>query len=546
MTAQARTPVLIVGGGPVGLALGVALDRFGIDHVIVERQHAPTQHPKARGLTARSMETLRLWGLDGRIRGGSLQPDAEHDAVALAWVQHYCESVTGRVLGITHPEPSVNSPVAKCSVAQDVVEQVLCDAIDANAHTDLRRGVELTDFTLDEDGVSVTVTGLDDLDVTEIRATYLLACDGASSELRDKAGFELRGPGTLEHMASYYYRADLSHLPHARSTASFLVFPDDSDVPGGTILASDAKADRWLYLQRLGRPDQPLLPDAELVELTRKHWGIPDLDVEPVSAVRWRMRAEVPTRFRRGPLILVGDAAHCIPPTGGLGLNTGLGDVQNLAWKLAAVLRHGAPDRLLDSYDSERRPVAMEIMEWSVENNQRLAGRLPRALSRRAQDITEWHDVLLEVERHLHSEALAMGYIYTEGAVIDDGSPLPPPDRRRYWPTDRPGARFPHMWVDADQDVSTIDWFDTEFVLVCGPKAESWQAAADVVAGHTGFPLRARRLPWMTLPAMMSERGAVLVRPDGHVAWRASDDEPDKAAAVQAALAQVLAGGPSR
>lgn len=543
MSTALDTSVLIVGGGPVGLALGIALDRHGIDHLIVEREAAPTQHPKARGLTARSMENFRIWGLDAEIRAGSLQPDADDEAVALSWVQHYCESVTGRVLGVTSPEPSVHTPVAKCSVAQDVVERALCDAIEANAHTDLRRLTELRGFVADDDGVTAALAPVGGGDAVEVRASYLIACDGAASEVRATTGVEMVGPGTLEHMASYYYKADVSHLPYARRTSSFLVFPEDPEVTGGTILATDSEAVRWLYLQRLATSDQELMDKDEFIELTRKHWGISDLDVEYVSSLRWRMRAAVPTTFRMGRVVLAGDAAHCIPPTGGLGLNTGIQDVQNLAWKLAFVLDGHASDKLLDTYDEERRPVALDIMAWSVDNHDRWQGRLPAALRERKTDVTKWREALLELELHTHSEALAMGYVYTSGAVVPDGSPAEPTDRRRYWPTDRPGARFPHMWLKADKSVSTIDWFETTFVLVCGPEAEAWRVAGQEVAATTGVPLAVRVLPWMAAPVSMSAWGAVLVRPDGHVAWRPDADVADKAEALRATIEAVVSGG---
>lgn len=545
MSKALDTSVLIVGGGPVGLALGIALDRQGIDHVIVEREAAPTRHPKARGLTARSMENFRVWGLDAAIRAGSLQPDSDDEAVALSWVQHYCESVTGRVLGVTSPEPSMHTPVAKCSVAQDVVERVLCQAIVANSHTDLRRRVELRDFAADDEGVTATLVA-DEGPPTQMRAAYLIACDGAASDVRAASGLELEGPGTLEHMASYYYRADVSHLPYARRTSSFLVFPQDPDVAGGTILASDSEAVRWLYLQRLATPDQQLMDKDEFIDLTRKQWGIPDLDVEYVSSLRWRMRAAVPTTFRVGRVILAGDAAHNIPPTGGLGLNTGIQDVQNLAWKLAFVLNGHAPDELLDTYDEERRPVAVDIMWWSVDNHARLQGRLPEALRQRETDVTKWREALLDVELHTHSEALAMGYVYNSAAVVPDGAPADPVDRRRYWPSDRPGARYPHMWLKADKSESTIDWFEQAFVLVCGPQAAEWQLAGEQVAAETGVPFVVRVLPWMAAPVSMSDAGAVLVRPDGHVAWCPEADMPDRADALRATLESLVRGGARR
>jgi hypothetical protein len=341
-------------------------------------------------------------------------------------------------------------------------------------------------------------------------------------------------------MASYYYRADVSHLPHARTTASFLVFPPDPSVPGGTILATDSKAVRWLLLQRLADADAPLRQADELIPMIRAHWGIPDLDIELIDALRWRMQAQVPKTLRFGPVLLAGDAAHCLPPTGGLGLNTGLQDVHNLGWKLAFVLRGVAAEELLDTYDLERRPVAERILEWSVENNQRLSARVPTAIRRRAEDLATWRSVLLEADNHTHSEGLAMGYIYQSPAVIDDHTRSPAQDPRYYWPTDQPGARFPHMWVDANSVRSTIDWFDTEFVLVCGPSADAWRAAGKAVSDESGLPLKVETLPWMALPASIDDDGAVLVRPDGHVGWRPEAGIQDKRQAIEAALAQIL------
>jgi 2-polyprenyl-6-methoxyphenol hydroxylase-like FAD-dependent oxidoreductase len=545
MTTPEQTPVLIVGGGPVGLALSLVLDRFGVDHIVIERQLAPSPHPKARGLTARTMETLRVWGLDAAVRAGSLHPEADSDAVELGWIQHYCESVTGRILGVTSPEASIYTPVAKCSVAQDVVEQVLSDSIESNRHSDLRRGCELVSHVEDSTGVLARVRRVIDGSEFDVRARYVIACDGAASAVRESLGLELIGPGTLADMASYYYRADVSHVPHARRTASFLVFPNDPDVPGGTILASDSKAIRWLYLQRLEDPDQALMSEDRFIDVTRTLWGIPDLHVEFISALRWRMRAAVPTSIRVGRVLLAGDAAHNIPPTGGLGLNTGIQDVHNLGWKLALVLRGQAADTLLDTYDLERRPVATQIMEWSVANNERLNVTLPEAIRGRDDNVDLWRAAIRDVENHTHSEGLAMGYVYSSPAVIDDGSPRPRVDARHYWPSDRPGARYPHMWLDADETQSTIDWFDTDLVVVCGPEGERWRAAAAEVAAATGLPIVAHRLPWMAAPINMQRDAAVLVRPDGHVAWRPPAELDDKAGALRAAVFTVLGLAPS-
>ncbi|WP_154759569.1 FAD-dependent monooxygenase [Amycolatopsis pithecellobii] len=539
---EIATSVLVVGGGPVGLALAVGLDRHGVDCVVVERRAAPTEHPKSRGLTSRSMELLRVWGLDAEVRAGGLQPELSYVG-AMGWVQHHCETIAGRVFGVTRPEMTSHSPAGKCAVAQDVVERVLSDAAGRAPRVDLRRGHEFLDIEVHETGVVARVRRLADGRTVRVRARYLVACDGASSVVRERVGVPTTGPGVLADMVSYYYRADTAHLPHAHTTSVFMVYPDDPTVQPGPVLASDPTAQRWLYLQRLESPEQPALTESELVRTARGHWGIPDLAVIPLKTIRWQIRAAAAATFRTGPVLLAGDAAHCVPPTGGLGLNTGLQDIQNLAWKLAAVANGIADDALLDTYDAERRPVAEAVLEWSVSNYRRLMVEAPVAAGSRTTDPQRWRRLIVDTDNHTHCEGMSMGYVYRSDAVVDDGSPLPAPDARHYWPTDRPGARFPHMWLDVGETASTIDWFDTEFVLVCGTEASAWSAAGEAYAGNGQIPLVVRTLPFMALPVDIGTDGAVLVRPDGHVAWRSLDATGASVEALTAVLDAVHGRG---
>lgn len=267
---------------------------------------------------------------------------------------------------------------------------------------------------------------------------------------------------------------------------------------------------------------------------------MPTLRVEPINVNFWRMSAQVAQKFRGGNIFLAGDAAHRFPPTGGMGLNSGAQDVHNLAWKLAFVLGGTADASLLDTYEMERRPVALANTAWSVGNFKRL-GRVTEAYYRRHEDPVGWRETIVDLDNHLHSEGQAMGYIYEKGALIDDGEPPMPPDPRYYWPTDRPGARFPHAWQDAALTLSTIDWFDSEFVLVCAPDAAAWRSAGESLAA-TGVPLAVRTLFDLGGPFSISSEGAVLVRPDGHVAWRSRTSTPDPSSVLRDVLQVVLRG----
>lgn len=525
-----EAPVLIVGGGPTGMSLALCLDRFGIPSVLVERNASTTTHPRSRGCTARTMELFRVWGVEDRVRAGGLP--ASSDVVC------WCTSLSGPFVGTSHPEPSVHSPAPKAIAPQDAVEEALADALSALPGVDVRRGTELLSFAHDGQGVTARLRTLATGEETELRAAYLIGCDGAASSVRRSAGVEMEGPATLATMASHYFRADLGHLPHVRDFIGYMVQPDDPGTPPVSVLATGPDGDRWIYMQRLAEGEEPF-GEEELVRLARRYWAMPDLDVRRINVVTWRMSAQVAERFRAADRVfLAGDAAHRFPPSGGQGLNSGVQDAHNLAWKLALVLKGDARDGLLDTYESERRPVALSNNAWSVGNLQRL-GRLQEAFARREEDETGWRAALIDQDNHIHSEGQAMGFVYDSAAVVGDGTPPPPHDSRFYWPTDRPGARFPHMWTDPGRTGSTIDWFDTAFVLVCGPDATDWRTAGERLAKETGAPLHVRTLDGLYGPLTIGTEGAVLVRPDGHVAWRARTRGDE--GALREALRRVLA-----
>lgn len=526
-----EVPVLIVGGGPIGLSMAVLLERFGIETMLVERSATTTNHPKARGLSPRTMEIFRGWGIDEAVRSGGLCREAD--------VVHWCESLSGPILGSTHPEGAVSGPSPKSVVAQNVIEDCLVAALADVHHVAIHRKTEMLSLDQDDAGVTALLRDLETGEERQVRAQYAIACDGAASGVRRNLGIEMDGPPELARYANHYFSAELSDLPHLRGALAFLVVPPDPDAPIMQLLGANPDCNRFLYMQKLdGEDDQPISADA-LQELFREQWNKPDLAVERISVLVWRMSAQVARRFRQGRIFLAGDAAHRFPPTGGMGLNSGVQDVHNLAWKLAFVLKGLARPDLLDTYEAERHPVAVSNTNWSIGNFDRLS-KTAKALRNRHDDPQGWRAALIEMDKHLHSDGQALGYIYERGALIDDGSPIPPVDHRYYWPTDRPGARFPHMWQDAAWTTSTLDWFDRDFVLVCGPDAREWEAAGREVAKDPAVPIAVRTLRALACPLSMSCTGAVLVRPDGHVAWRAPEEVGDRSGALRHAIETLL------
>jgi 2-polyprenyl-6-methoxyphenol hydroxylase-like FAD-dependent oxidoreductase len=529
-----HVPVLVVGGGPVGLAAGLALGRFGVRSLVLERSPTTTDHPKSRGCWVRTMEIFRQWGVEPQIRARGLADGTD--------VFVYMDRLTGTEYGRTRPEPRGDqSPTWKSIVAQDAVEEELLARIRALDAATVRFCCEVTGFEDLGHGVRATVRDLATGEQEMWRADWLIAADGAGSGVRRAAGIELDGPPVLAVLLNEYVRADLSALPVAQEAAGIFLVPRDAAAPALTLLNTNG-ADRWLAIMRVGaeRDERPrAFGDDEVQDLVRRYAGIASLPVKRINTSTWRMSRQVARQFRKGRVLLAGDAAHRFPPTGGFGLNSGVQDVHNLAWKLALVQGGRASERLLDSYDAERRPVAVSNADWSFGNSRRMTIVEQAVRSGDPDRIAFWID---DLDNHLHSVGQSLGFRYDEGAVVPDHSTPPPASSRWYTPVDRPGSRFPHLWLDPEGTQSTLDWFDRDFALVVGKGAADWAKAGAAVAQKRGIPLALRELPDAGERAgcKLGRRGAALVRPDGHVAWRVAWGSPDPEAEIAKVFDELL------
>jgi len=532
---QRRTSIMIVGGGPVGLAMGLLLDRFGIDAIIVEKSPTTTDHPKSRGCWVRTMEIFRQWGIEQAIRDRGLQDSTD------VFVQ--VESIAGREISRSRPEPNLGqTPAWKSLVAQDAVEEEIYKVIAHSNLVQVHFSTEFLGFEEVEDGVVCEIRSVETGRSERWHAKYLLACDGAGSQTRRSAGIDMVGPATLAVMLNEYWRGDLSRFPITREAAGYQVYSDKPGVPRRAGILNTNGRDRWLSVMQIGeQTDERPRPwtDAETIEIIRTHAGVPDLEVTLLNRSIWRMSKQVAAQFRKGRVFVVGDAAHRFPPTGGFGLNSGVQDAHNLAWKLAYVLRGLASDKLLESYDVERRPVAQSNADFSYGNLIRFR-RIDDAVRSGNEDrIRFWVN---DLDNHLHSIGQALGFSYEEGAVIPDGTPRGGHLTRTYFPSDRPGGRFPHLWLDMARKRSTLDWFDKEFTVVTGPLGGEWLEAGRNVAAKLGLALNLQQLPnaHSADGIQMGLRGAVLVRPDGHVAWRMPYIPENPARELAGALQTVL------
>jgi putative polyketide hydroxylase len=521
-TSAAEVPVLIVGGGPAGLTASVLLSRHGIQTMLIDKHAAMSPLPRARGVHARAMEILRVCGVEPDMRRLELKisPGAEWRARLAGPAER--EDVPGG------PAASQVSPCEGLSVSQDVFESVLREHARGYDLAQVRAGVELESLDLAGGAVHAVVHERASGQRTRVRARYVIAADGARSAIRQWLGISMNGPGDLGSQRMIAFRADLSEWTGPRPRGIY--FLTDS----AAALIWTHPGHRWVLNEpgtaANGEPTDP-------VTAIRAALGVGDLPIEVLGSSRWTAAAQTAARYSSGPVFLAGDAAHRFPPAGATGIGTAIQDVHNLAWKLAAVLHGRAGTALLDSYAAEREAVgrrnaAETGAAWSRVWN---PGGVPFA------------------GRSLRQ--IDMGYQYQSAVITPDGSPDADQPGTDYTPTGTPGCRAPHLWIGTPRGLrSTIDLFDDTFVLLCAPPGYAWPPAARAVARRLGVPIHTYTIDGAAWPGFygVSPTGAVLVRPDGHIAWRRrtapGPGEPDAKTHLATAVASaacVHATGPA-
>jgi hypothetical protein len=400
-------------------------------------------------------------------------------------------------------------------------------------------GHEVVGVAQDADGVSVTVRDVDRGSERVLRTRYLVGADGAHSTVREQLGIAFDGRGVFSNSITIYFHAPLAPLLAGKNLS--VIYVNNPELSGFFRLDIDMGSG-FLVVNTVG---DTLLPEAanpasdvreeHLVALVRAGAGVPDLPVQIDGVARWRATSDVAQRFAEGRVFLAGDAAHLMPPNGGFGGNTGVHDGHNLAWKLAFVLEGLAGPRLLDTYDEERRPVGRFTVEQAYT----------RYVTRSATYLGA-----KDYEPQVDDFHIELGYLYRSGAIVDPDGPAEGHEDPRA-STGRPGSRAPHLWLErAGRPVSTIDLFGGSFVVLTGPDGAAWEEAGRAAAGSLpgldlpvhvvgGEGLRDPEARFATAYGL-SASGAVLVRPDGFVAWRSPALPGDPAASLAGALRAVL------
>ena len=516
-------PVLVVGGGSVGLLTAALLAHHGVPAVLVERRPGPSVHPRATGVGSRTVEVLRELGLDAAVDAAAVDL---RGGAGKAVARTVVDMGAGDVVTVAMPTPSAADPSAaeldttpfrlRGVCAQDRLDAVVAADL-ARRGADLRWSTRLVGIAQDAGGADVELEGPDGR--YSLRCAHVVAADGTHSPVRTALGVGTSGAGDLgKSKINILFRADLR--PHLRGMSFGTCTITTPEAPG--LLVTVDGETNWVFhigcdVDRGERPGD-FTPE-RCAAVVRAAVGDPDLDVEVRSVLPWRPRSSLANRFAVGRVFLVGDAAHTVAPLGAFGLNTGVADAHNLAWKLAAVHHGQAGAGLLDTYAQEREPVAAATLDQAMR---RLAdpelhwGRGPEADAARAA-AGVWA-----------APVVHLGQRYDSAAVVDPQPELPSTVDLAVALDGSPGSRVPHAWVDG---VSTLDLVASRWTLLVGAAGDRWLAGA----AHAGLPAHRVSAPWL------SDDGALLVRPDAIVAMRVGAPVPDPARFLADVLDQVLA-----
>ncbi len=552
--------ILIAGAGPSGLTAAILLKLRGLNPIVVDRKASVISLPAAHVTNLRSMEIFREMGVANAVLAATKGVRWQG---SITW----CESLSGRQYGrleglIDEEAISKVCDYPYVHLAQNIVEPILLDRFLELGGT-VRYGEEVTAASIHEKGVIVTIRAAGSGDFHQIHADWVLGCDGAGSNVRRASGIVMEGPRSLARFITIYFSADL--FSYIKGQPGPLYWIGGSEVRGFFISFDFAKT--WALLAPIGDAPIEAFSDAMAETLVRKAIGDLSAEMQLTGVSSWNMSAQVANTYRRGPVFLIGDACHRFPPTGGLGMNTGIQDAHNLVWKLKAVIDGEADDALLNTYETERRPVALRNTHHSVSNlmNMRIIDEAlgvpvlaPVGPEAALGPIKVYPDEVLPldgdtpeamayrtaVQAAINSQAahfgaavgIDLGMRYEEGALVSEGENYHDQQLTTYEPDARPGMRLPHFPLEVSgARRSTLELVEdtgtTLFALV-----DDWQQVAEEVSSSIGIPITPVIIGVTALGDRealaklfgLDPRGAVLVRPDGHIAWR-SKGMPDHA-----------------
>jgi 2-polyprenyl-6-methoxyphenol hydroxylase-like FAD-dependent oxidoreductase len=534
VTSIVDTQVLIVGAGPVGLTLALDLGQRGVRCVLIERNVTSIQLPKMERCNARTMEIYRRLGVAEKIRDAGLPRTAPMDvflATSLAEpaiVRLPCPSVAEAKAEIAaHNDGRPLEPYQL--ISQYTLEPLLRSFVETLPNVTVRFGCELTSFAQDGDSVTAHIRNREGADET-IRTSYLVGCDGGSSAVRKQLGIQLQGESNIRklrqalfHCPDLYERIPMGKGRHYHiaegPTFPFLILQDSTR--------------HWTL-------HAAATSDAEMAEIFRTSLGM-RVDFEMLSVNEWTQHLLCAERYGNDRVFIAGDAAHLVIPTGGLGMNTGVGDAIDLSWKLGATLAGWGGPQLFASYDQERRPVGLRNVKasraamsgrlsWRAAYHPDMRKNTPEGAAIRAEMASRF-----DVEQRKVTEILGVeaGYRYIDSPVVwPEAGECPDPDNSQYVPTTWPGARLPHVWLN--DRTALHDRLGAGYTLLRLGGARANTSNLERALRATGAPLDVLDIK-DEAPREIYGFDLLLVRPDLHVVWR-GNHAPQDAEAVAAVV----------
>ena len=538
-----RVDVVIVGAGPVGMTLALLLEQHGVKVVLLEKQASPLLHPKARSVSCRSMEIFRHLGIAHEMRACEI-PKEQH---WIGWYQQLSLEPLARVLPTGGYETA--SPEADAAISQQYVEAILLETL-KRRQVDVRVQQEVLAVQQTEQAAFVTVHAHNTTQVIE--ANYVLGADGGHSTVRTCLGIPLYGPAAVNVNCSVYCEMDLDTLfpKDRRAGMSFVL---RGNLPPAIVLSVDGDR-QWIVLFPTALSSVKILEriytEAYAIQQIQSLLGDTTIPIWIKDIRIWSLGTQLGQTFQVGRCFLVGDAVHRFSPSGGMGMNTGLQDAHNLAWKLAYVLQDRASALLLESYSIERTPIVLDRLQWSANNLSRII-QIHQIAEREQMELQALQTAVSTQSTHLNHMGLDLGSVYQSLWIASEkDSVTPPMNPAVYHPSAYPGARLPHVWLREESGMtSTLDKIQTAFVLFCMPGVKTiaegitfGRLTTVILSIGKGADLEELVEGEFAFVCGLNAQGACWVRPDGHVAWRGALNDPARLSELQT-LIRVYANG---